>query len=133
MAQPLFDAMFGPPGVGKGASEHNVTALADLRLRPRVLRGAGSRSCATSVLGTAVALPVLLAPTGSQRRAHPDGELATARAAGDAGALMVVSMPSDVTLEQIAAEAAGPLWFQVYLLRDKGATRELIDRAEAAG
>ena len=132
MTAGLFDAMFGAVGEGKGASGHNVAAFNALRFRPRVLRGAGSRSTATEVLGTPVALPVLLAPTGSQRRAHPDGEIATAHAAGGTGTLMVVSMSADYTLEAIADEAAGPLWFQVYMLKDRGAIRELVDRAAAA-
>jgi 4-hydroxymandelate oxidase len=133
MPEGLFHAMFGPVGGGKGASTHNVAAFQAMRLRPRVLRGAGVRSTTTSVLGCEVALPVLLGPTGSQRRAHPDGELAAARAAGAAGALMVVSMSSDFTLEQIAEAAGGPLWFQVYMLKDRGAVRELAGRAESAG
>jgi 4-hydroxymandelate oxidase len=128
----LFDAMFGAVGEGKGASAHNVEAFNALRLRPRVLRGAASRSTSTDVLGTPISVPVLLAPAGSQRRAHPDGEIAAARAAGAAGTLMVVSMSADYTLEVIAEAAAGPLWFQVYMLKDRGAIRELVHRAEAA-
>ncbi len=132
MTPGLFDAMFGVVGGGKGASAHNVAALEALRLRPRVLRGAGARTIATEVLGCTVAVPVLLAPAGSQLRAHRDGELAAARAAAAAGALMVVSMSADYTLESIAAASGGPLWFQVYMLKDRGAIRELVDRAEAA-
>jgi 4-hydroxymandelate oxidase len=132
MSPRLFEAMFGPPGAGKGASEHNAAAFEALRLRPRVLRGSGSRALAASVLDTRVALPVLLAPTGSQRRAHPEGELAAARAAAAAGTVMVASMSSDFTLEEIAS-AGGALWFQVYLLKDRGIIRELVTRAATAG
>src|SRR6266571_5055016 len=72
-------------------------------LRPRFLRGTGSVDTSSAILGQPVALPVLVAPVGFQRLAHPDGELATARAAGSAGTIMVVSSTAFDILEQVAA------------------------------
>jgi hypothetical protein len=68
-----------------------------------------------------------LAPTGSQRRAHPDGELAAARAAADAGRLMAVSMGADFSLEDVRQAAARPLWFQIMMPRDREVVRVLVE------
>ncbi|MPZ80097.1 MAG: alpha-hydroxy-acid oxidizing protein [Actinophytocola sp.] len=113
-------------------ARENEAAFAGLRLLPRVLRGAGTRSLEVTLLGTAAALPVLIAPTTGHRLVHPDGEAATARAAAGAGAIMTVSMLSTVAVEQVAA-AGGPLWFQLYLQADRALTRALVARAEAVG
>lgn len=112
-------------------ARENEAAFGWLRLLPRVLRGAGTRALAVNLLGT-TALPVLIAPTTGHRLVHPDGEAATARAAADAGAIMIVSMLSSVAVEQVAA-AGGPLWFQIYPQADRELTRALVARAEAAG
>jgi 4-hydroxymandelate oxidase len=87
----------------------------------------------TTVLGSAVATPVLIAPTAYQRLADHEGETAMARAAGAAGSLMTVSTLATRTLEEIAEAATGPLWFQLYVYRDRSVTERLIARAEAAG
>jgi 4-hydroxymandelate oxidase len=102
------------------------------RLLPRVMRGLREVSAATSVLGHEVAMPVLVAPTGAQCVCHGDGELATARAARAAGTVFTLSTPSTVAMEEVAKDA-GPWWFQLYLFRDRGVTRELVARAKAAG
>jgi 4-hydroxymandelate oxidase len=101
-------------------------------LLPRVLRGLRETSTATSVLGQEVSLPVLIAPMGAHRLCHTDGECASARAARAAGTVFTLSTPSTITMEEVAAEA-GPWWFQLYLFRDRGVTRELVARAKAAG
>jgi 4-hydroxymandelate oxidase len=75
----------------------------------------------------------MLAPTGMHKLAHPDGELAVARAAGRAGIAMAASTMSTCSLEEIAAAAHGPLWFQLYVYRDRAITRDLVARAVAAG
>jgi 4-hydroxymandelate oxidase len=112
----------------------NLAAWSRLRLRPRVLRDVASVSTATTVLGTEVATPILVAPTAYHRLAHPDGEAATAAGAAAAGCGMVVSTRASTPLETIAAAAPGGLrWFQVYMLRDRGWTAELVARAAAAG
>jgi 4-hydroxymandelate oxidase len=112
----------------------SVLAWQRLRLRPRVLRDVSSVSAATTVLGTPVAAPVLVAPTAYQRLADPDGERATARGAAAAGTVMVVSTLATTSLEDVAAAVpAAPRWFQLYVHRDRGFTAELVARAEAAG
>ena len=86
------------------------------------------------VLGRELALPVLIAPTAFHKLAHPDGEIATARAAAQAGTIMVLSTLSNTKVEdvQVAATSA-EVWFQLYVYRDRGATRALCERVQAAG
>jgi len=102
------------------------------RLLPRVLRGLREVSTATSVLGQDVSLPVLVAPVGAHRLYHAEGECATARAAKSAGTIFTLSTPTTIAMEEVATEA-GPWWFQLFIFRDRGATRELVARAAAAG
>ena len=111
----------------------NREAYDHLRLHPRVLRDVGTVDTRVSMLGLELPHPILLAPTALHRLAHPEGELATARGAGAAGALMTLSTLASTTLEDVAREAPGPLWFQLYVQKDKGYTAELVQRAEAAG
>jgi 4-hydroxymandelate oxidase len=112
----------------------NVAAWSTLRLRPRVLRDVSTVDLSTSVLGEPIPHPILVAPTASHSFAHPDAELATVRGAARAGALMVISTRSNVTLEELAPAAPDARhWFQVYVMRDRGWTRELLARAAAAG
>ena len=85
------------------------------------------------LFGREFPFPILLAPTGGHRRSHPEGELATARGAGQAGAAMVVSSNANTAIEEIAAVSTAPLWFQAYILRDRGFTRDLVQRVEDAG
>lgn len=110
----------------------NEAAFARRYLVPRVLRGAGRRDLRISLLGTRISMPVLIAPTAFHRLAHPEGEVATARAAAEAGTIMVVSMAATRPVEQIAA-AGGPLWFQLYPQADLDFTASVVRRAEAAG
>ncbi|MCI0571007.1 MAG: alpha-hydroxy-acid oxidizing protein [Myxococcaceae bacterium] len=112
--------------------EANLAAWRALRLRPRVLRDVAHVDTSTTVLGTSVASPVLVAPTAFHRLAHPEGERATAEGTARAGSLLVLSSRASVRLEQVAA-VAGPWWLQVYVLRDRGLTRALVQRAAAAG
>lgn len=111
----------------------NRAALDRIRLLYRVLVDVGQRDASTSVLGSPVAMPVLLAPTAFHRLAHPDGELASARAAGSAGTIMILSSLSNTDVEDVCAAATGPVWFQLYVYRDRTATEGLVARAEAAG
>ena len=85
------------------------------------------------MLGAPVDFPVLLAPTSFQQLAHPDGELATARAAHRAGTLMVLSTFSTVSLEEVQRASPAPKWFQLYVHKDRGLTRSLVTRAHLAG
>ena len=123
---------------GGAGDEHtlrgNAAAYARWELRPRVLVDVGSVSTATTVLGTEVALPVLVAPTAFQRLCDPEGELATARAAAGAATVMCQSTLSSVTPAEIAAAAPGAQqWFQLYWSRDRGFTQELVTAAAEAG
>ncbi len=112
----------------------NLQAWGELTLRPRVLRDVSRVDLSTTVLGEPVPHPIFVAPTASHRIGHPDGELATARGAAQAGSLMTISTRASVTLEAIAAAAPdAQRWFQVYVMRDRAWTTELVQRAEAAG
>jgi 4-hydroxymandelate oxidase len=110
----------------------NRAAFDRWRLLPRVLRGLGEVSTATSVLGQGIALPVLIAPSGRHRLCHDEGERATARAARAAGTIYTMSTAATLAIEEIAPEV-GPWWFQLYVYRDRGLTRDLVARAAAAG
>ncbi len=92
-----------------------------------------TRSLETTVLGERVSMPVMIAPTAFHCMAHPEGELASARAAGNAGTIMTVSTLANTSVEDIARAATGPLWFQLYIYKDRAATRDLVARVEAAG
>ena len=111
----------------------NVAAFRRIALRPRVLTGAGTISTATELFGMSLALPIGLAPTAFNKLGHPDGEIAAVRAAGAAGTFMCCSTISSTSLEDVSAAATGPLWFQLYVYRDREVTRDLVQRAEAAG
>ena len=114
--------------------EDNQAAWGRLRLRPRMLRDVSSVETATTVLGTPVDLPVLVAPMGHQRLFHDEGEVATAQSAARCGTVMVVSSLATVTLEDVAAAAPeAPRWFQLYVNPDRGWNAEIIQRATAAG
>ena len=104
----------------------------DVLLRPRVLRDVSTVTTATTVLGTPVAAPVLVAPAALHGLAHPDGEVATATGVRDARSVLVLSMRASRPLEQVAA-AAGPWWQQLYVLRDRGISDEVARRAADAG
>ncbi|MEI8256394.1 MAG: alpha-hydroxy acid oxidase, partial [Deltaproteobacteria bacterium] len=111
----------------------NRDAIRAIEIWPRVLVDVGAIDLHTTVLGTTIDLPVLVAPMAAQRLAHPEGELAMARAAARAGTVNVVSTLSTVPLEAIAAASTGPRWFQLYAHRDRGLTMSLMERAAEAG
>ncbi len=112
----------------------NREAFARHRIVPRMLRDVAERDLTTTLLGTAMPAPLLLAPIGVQKILHPDGELATARAAAALGLPMVASTASAFTLEEIAdAGGDGPRWFQLYWPNDKDLLESFVGRAEAAG
>lgn len=111
----------------------NRAAFERIRLRYRVLRDVSTRDLSTELLGQRISFPVVIAPTAFQQLAAKEGELATARAAARANTIMVLSTLSTFSIEEVAREAAGRLWFQLYVYRDREVTRELVARAEAAG
>jgi L-lactate dehydrogenase (cytochrome) len=118
----------------EGTMDANREAFRRRRIVPRMLRDVAARDLSTTVLGTAMPAPLMLAPIGVQKVVHPDGELATARAAAALGLPMIASTASAFTLEEIA-EAGGdaPRWFQLYWPNERALAASLVDRAEAAG
>jgi lactate 2-monooxygenase len=120
-------------GAGSGATVRaNRAAFDRWSLVPRMLAEASERDLSTTVLGTAMPAPVLLAPVGVQSIVHPDGELATARAAAALGVPMVLSTVSSYSMEEVA-EVGGPRWFQLYWPNEPDVCASLLHRAKAAG
>ena len=108
----------------------NRAAFARQAIMPRVMRDVSTIDPSLELFGRRWPSPIWIAPTALQRMAHPDGELATARAAAARGVTMAVSTSASTDLAEIAA-VGGPRWFQVYLLADPGARRALVERAVA--
>lgn len=111
----------------------NRAAYERLRLAYRVLVDVSRCDASTTVLGSRVAMPVLVAPTAFHRMACEEGERATVRAAGAAGTIMILSSLSNTAVEAVVAASTGPVWFQLYVYRDRKASEGLVRRAEAAG
>lgn len=129
----VFDYYFGGAGDEITVRENRL-AWQRLRLRPRVLVDVGTRDLSTTVLGRKISLPVLTAPCAFNALAHPDGELAVARATAAAETIQVVSTAGTYSLEEVAAAAPqGNRWFQLYCYRDRSVTKGLVERAAAAG
>ena len=131
LLQPIYDYYAG------GAEDEltlrwNRAAFSRFMLRQRVLVDVSRVDASLTLLGERIAMPVLLAPAAFQRLAHPDGEIATARAARAAGTILIASTLSTCPVDDIAREA-GTLWLQLYVFRDREITRALVERAEAAG
>jgi 4-hydroxymandelate oxidase len=111
----------------------NREAFDRIGLRPRVIDDEAAVDTRVSLFGETLPFPILLAPVAYQRVLHPDGELATARGAGDASATFVVSTGTTSAIEDIARVATSPLWFQLYVQSDRDVTRDLVRSAEDAG
>jgi 4-hydroxymandelate oxidase len=111
----------------------NEEAYQRIRIKPRVLIDSSNVDPRVILFGQEQSFPILLAPTSSQKLTHPEGELATARGASAAGATLVLSSFANTSLEDVAAVAKSPLWFQLYAQPDYGFTRDLVQRAEAGG
>src|SRR3954452_23340652 len=110
----------------------NVEAYRRWVLRPRMLVDVETCTTATTVLGQEVSMPLLVAPVAFQRVAHPGGEVAMARAAMTAGTIMCLSTIATTTPAEVASTGA-PRWFQLYVFRDDGVTRDLIAQARDSG
>ena len=134
MPRALFERLFGSYGGPTMTSNtNNLAALEAIKLRPRVLADVSRRDLSTEVLGRKITFPIMLAPSGDHQRSHPQGELATARAAGAAGTIMSLSTASSYSMEEVVQVASGPLWFQLYFFRDRKLTEILVRRAQQAG
>jgi 4-hydroxymandelate oxidase len=132
LSQPFFDYIAG------GADDEvtlrrNREAFESIELRPRALVDVSNVDLSTRVLGQDVEMPLLLGPVAVQRLAHPEGELATARAAAASGTIMVLSTMASASIEEVASASGGPKWFQLYVHRDRNVSRNMVQRAEAAG
>ncbi len=111
----------------------NLIAYGRITLLPRMLVDVSERNMATTALGEPVSMPILIAPTSFQGLAHPEGEVATAKAAGAAKTLMTMSTLSTFSIEEVMGVATGPVWFQLYVLKDRAISASLVKRAEASG
>ena len=129
---PLWDFIVDGAGDRITLAE-NRRAFDRIGIRPRMLVDVSRIDTATTVLGSPVEAPILVAPSGPHGAIHPHGELATVEAAARAGLLMVATSGSNRTIEAIAAAAARPLWMQLYLLPERPRTEALVRRAEASG
>jgi 4-hydroxymandelate oxidase len=111
----------------------NREAFQRLRLESRVMVDVEHVDTSTTLLGRALPHPILLAPAAAHMLVHPEGEVATARGASAASATMVLSTNSNCSVEAVAAAATQPLWFQLYMNRDRAIARDLIQRVDRAG
>lgn len=132
LSQPFYDYIAG------GADDEvtlrrNRETFERIELRPRALVDVSKVDLSTRVLGEEVQLPILIAPVAVQRLAHPDGELATARATAGAGTIMALSTMASATVEEVATAGDGPKWFQLYVHPDRNVSKRMVQRAEAAG
>jgi L-lactate dehydrogenase (cytochrome) len=110
----------------------NVEDMAKVKLRQRVLVDVSTRSMATTVLGEKLSMPLALAPTGLSGMQHADGEILAARAAHKAGIQFCQSTMSICSVEDVAEAVQKPFWFQLYVMKDRGFVKALIERAIAA-
>jgi 4-hydroxymandelate oxidase len=131
LAPEVYDFVAGGSG-DERALAASLDALRSVRLVPRILRDVTHRSTGTTLFGRPCALPLAIAPVAYQMLLHAGGEATTARAAAAAGVPFVVPMLSSVPIEEVA-ESGADLWVQLYWLRDRAITADLIDRAVAAG
>ena len=117
---------------GNWTRDRNRAKLDEIAVNPRLLVSIADRDLSTTVLGQEISFPVMCAPAGGQCGSHPDGELATARAAGAAGTLMALPISSGYGLEEVADAATGPIWFQ-HIHYNDGVSEELLPRLKPAG
>ncbi len=128
----VFDYIDGGAGAEVTLRE-NCLAFDAVTFRPRCAVETARAEPGTSVLGTPITLPLILAPVGSSRMFYPRGEVVAARAAGRAGIPYVLSTLSGCRLEDVKAASGGPVWYQLYLLGGRDVARATIERARAAG
>lgn len=136
-AEKLSPGAFGYVAGGAGAEETmraNREAFGRWRIVPRMLRDVAARDLRTTVLGTALPVPVMLAPVGVLSIVHPEAEVAVARAAAGLGVNLIASTASSRSLEEIAqAMGASPRWFQLYWPKNRELAASFLQRAEQAG
>jgi len=130
--QPIFEYVDGAAW-DEVTARRNRTGFERFELLPRMLVDAANVEMSTTALGREIALPIIGAPTGMTGLNHPDGEGAIARAAHSVGTIYTQSALSSLSVEEVSAVAAGPKWFQLYVMNDRGVARDMLARASAAG
>lgn len=130
----IFEESFGIVGNDAWTTyTENLEAFRRLKTRPRVAAGVASRTTATTVLGTAVDAPILLAPVGICSRYADEAEVDCGRAADANNSIAVVSFNSAKGIDEVAAVAPGRTWQQLYFMKDRGLNRAMVQQAEAVG
>jgi 4-hydroxymandelate oxidase len=112
---------------------NNHLAYERILLSPKVLVDVSKRNLSTSILGTEISMPILVAPTAFQAMACDEGEIATAKACAKANTIMILSTLANFSIEEVMQKATGPVWFQLYVYKDRAITKSLIERADEAG
>jgi len=132
LPRPVFDFIDGAAD-DERTLRANIADFESVRLVPRFLRDVSATRLDTTLLGSPVAAPLLIAPTGLATLAHPDADRVLAAEAAAAGLPFTLSTAAGTRLEDVAAVGPGRRWFQLYVFRDRGITERLIERAAAAG
>ncbi len=132
MPDGLYDFVSGG-ALDEMTLRNNHEAFNRLKIQYRVLQSATQPSLTTTILDKTIDLPIILAPTGSQKLTHPEGELAVRRAADQANTIMTVATTSTYSMEAICNAGSSPIWFQLYLFKDNGLNEEIVARAETSG
>jgi L-lactate dehydrogenase (cytochrome) len=132
LPRPIFDYMDGAAET-ESTARRNEAWFDAIPIVPKCLVDVATISTSTRVLGADLNWPLICGPTGASRFYHPDGELAVARAAAKAGIIYSASTMATHSLEAIAAASSGPKMFQLYIFKDRGVTRALVERSKAAG
>ena len=126
-------AFYSSGSFGETSVAESIAAWSRWYMRPRMGVDVRSLSTATTVLGTPISLPLILAPCGFNKLAHPDGEFGVARACANAGTIQVLSSASGLEPADVAAASDSTKWFQLYADNDEAVTDERLAKAEAAG
>ncbi|KAK7359473.1 hypothetical protein VNO77_01433 [Canavalia gladiata] len=113
--------------------KENRNAFSRILFRPRILVDVSKIDLTTTVLGYKISMPIMIAPTGMLKMAHPEGELATARAASAASTIMILSSSSTCSVDEVASTGPGIRFFQLYMLKDRNVVARLVKRVERAG
>ncbi|TYG53335.1 hypothetical protein ES288_D09G101900v1 [Gossypium darwinii] len=113
--------------------KENRNAFSRILFRPRILIDVSKIDMMTTILGFRISMPIMVAPTGMQKMAHPEGECATARAASDAGTIMILSSYAKSSVEEVASTGSGIRFFQLYVHKDRNLVAQLVRRVERAG
>lgn len=132
LSQPIWN-YFASGANDEITLRNNREAFSQIALHYKVLVNVSECSLHTHVLGQKVCIPVLVAPLAFHKLAHPNGELATARAASAQGTIMILSTMSTTPIEEVVVNTSSPIWFQLYIHKDRAITKVLVERIEAAG